>query len=114
MATAIVKVLRGLNHLKVSQITRLPSSVNSGIYDIYKFYYLTAVNMNLLCASFVGDAYKCTVIFNKYVNVAKDTRIHYIFQGHESIFQCHTIWYFECAYHIDLRVKREWYFLVPL
>ena len=114
MATAIVKVLGGLNHLKVSQITRLPSSVDSGIYDIYKFYCLTAMNMNLLCTSFAGDAYKYTMIFNKYVHVTKEKRIHYISQSHESIFQCQTIWYFECAYHIDLRVKREWYFLVPL
>ena len=82
MATDIVKVLGGLNHLKVSQITRLPSSVDSGIYGIYKVYCLTAVNMNLLCTSFAGDAYKYTMIFNKYVHVTKEKRIHFRAKSH--------------------------------
>ena len=83
------------------------------IYNLYKCVCLTTVNMNLLPTSFVGDVYKYTMIFNKYVYITKEKHIHFISQSHQPIFQenpksAHSVRGYDIlSVHIGLRVKME-------
>ena len=73
------------NDMVYPKSSTIPNHGHINIYNIYKCFCLTAANMNLLRTSFAGDAYKYTMIFNKYIHVTKEKRIHFISQSHESI-----------------------------